>query len=186
MAYVVPPGFSRVNFVHAPNSPNGSDVVWGFGCDASPGPTICEALLAWWQDSLAPLTATTATLRAVTMRNDASYFETPTNVAGELSATFAAPNTAALVKLTTGLVGRGNRGRIFLPGVIPEGSIGNDGILAFSLVEDLQASLTDLAGVLDVFNATFQILHSTSSDPTQVTAYQVQDVAATQRRRLRR
>lgn len=185
VGYVIPPGFSRVTFEHTPLSAVGSTAVWGLGIDDIPSETMLDLFQSWWEDKLRPLTISTTELRTIEMRNDTSVLDRPVNLTGELETTSMAPNTAALVRLTTGLVGRANRGRIYVPSVLPETGVYNDGEISPELRADILAAFTDLGLALGVLSASIVVLHSTSSDPTPVSSLSVERFAATQRRRLR-
>jgi hypothetical protein len=98
-------------------------------------------------------------------------------------------NCAVLVKKSTALGGRHNRGRLFVPWMVAEGSVDEGGIIAPSEVTTFQtactAFLTSLNGTTT--SAPMVLLHqSGSAAPTPVTALVVDRLIATQRRRLGR
>lgn len=97
-------------------------------------------------------------------------------------------NTAYLVRKTTVLGGRRNRGRMYIPG-IPEGSINGVGVIDAATVVAFQASLVAFfTEILDSDQVlAFVLFHETAPfDPTQISDLQIQPQCATQRRRLRR
>jgi hypothetical protein len=108
-------------------------------------------------------------------------------------------NTAVLVRKNTGLGGRRNRGRMYIPGV-PEGSVSSSGALFVAYQTEFQSDINNWQAaniaLIDIeFHALF---HATPDDtstgvpvpqpaiaPSAVTSMTVQSKVATQRRRLR-
>jgi hypothetical protein len=94
-------------------------------------------------------------------------------------------NCALLVRKVTGLTGRKHRGRMYVPGILHEDFVSNTGLLTNAawgaLVARFNQLLIDLADVQPVVNH--------KSDPglaaTPITRLDVQQLIATQRRRLR-
>jgi hypothetical protein len=110
--------------------------------------------------------------------------------AGGLSGTFLPQNCALLVRKNTGVGGRRNQGRFFIPGMVSEGACNNVGqIEAGSLV----AYQTAINSFLTTLNDESEgremvILHNdppTGLGPTAVTSLTVSNTISTQRRRLR-
>lgn len=101
-------------------------------------------------------------------------------------------NCAALVKKRTGLGGRKNRGRVYIPNVLNEAEVSDTGVITGSTVVNFQTyadqwfvNVTGTVGGL--YPATpMVILHRDGSAPTAVTQLVMDPVLATQRRRLRR
>jgi hypothetical protein len=105
-------------------------------------------------------------------------------------------NCAQLVRKRTGAAGRRGRGRMYWPGII-EGNVSETGVIASGYLADLQSNanawhaalLAGLGGVGPALPPV--ILHrsegiGTEPPPTPVTSFQVDNVIATQRQRLRR
>lgn len=97
-------------------------------------------------------------------------------------------NSAYLIRKRSGLVGRKNRGRMYIPGVIESG-VNELGQLTTGVANALQSTWGDFRTNIEA-DANFDglsILHSLgdSTIPTPVTALIVDTVIATQRRRLR-
>lgn len=185
MTYVIPPLNSRVSFTYAPVSPSGSNITWGFGCSIGPSEAITAELVDWYTDNYVPACNEDYVLRRIEMRNDTLVQEAVLELPGDEDAPAAAPGSSALVSLSSGLPGRSNRGRIYLPGVTPEDRMDNQGRMFDAqrlLIGDI---MTSLETYLSSVSAELVILHSTSSDPTPVTSWTVQQLTATQRRRLR-
>jgi hypothetical protein len=94
------------------------------------------------------------------------------------------PNVAVLVKKLTGVAGRQNRGRVYVPGAL-SGNVDSIGVLSSTAVDAWQTAFdswfTDMVAVdMDPI-----INHADLSAVTLVTSFEVQSLTATQRRRLR-
>lgn len=186
MTYVIPPGFSRFTVQFAEMSPSGSRPTFGFGTDLNPSPTFIDELQAVIEGEYVPILNDEYTITRLEMRSDALVYTKDVTLAGDSPEEGAVPNTAALVTLASGLPGRANRGRIYLPGVIPYDQVSGDGQMFDGRRELITDFVTALEAELDTLGGSFQILHSSSSDPTAVLSWNVQQLVATQRRRLRR
>lgn len=116
---------------------------------------------------------------------------TGTPLAGNSGNATVPQNTAWLVKKSTALGGRRNRGRMFFPGV-HEIDVSNIGELSGAAVTARQTQVSKLEAGGSIVTAfgfivTPVLLHqSGSSTPTGITGLTVQKTVATQRRRLRR
>lgn len=106
------------------------------------------------------------------------------SVSGGANEGVSPPNTAYLVRKRTALGGRRNRGRLFLPGVA-ESNVGNGGQVAAGTVAALQTAFDDFRDALTALDSPLVLLHSASSDPTDIIRLVVDARVATQRRRLR-
>lgn len=100
------------------------------------------------------------------------------------------PNVAVLVHKRTARGGRRGRGRIFLPWCVHESNIDAAGILNTDGITFTQTAMNAmLTGLADEGNA-MVLLHSTGAttpgDPNEVTSLVVQNLVASQRRRLGR
>jgi hypothetical protein len=97
-------------------------------------------------------------------------------------------NTAGLLTKQTGIAGRRNRGRFFFPG-IPEGFVDPAGKLDTAYKASLQAAVNTWFGLHQTNSTEMNVLHAEppapAPPPTVVNGLQVQDIAATQRRRMR-
>lgn len=186
MGYVIPPGFSRVVLEFASYAPTGSKPCFGFGIDNSPSDAIVEGVYAWWLAEQRALTTDGMRLERVVARNDTEVAEKLVSSPGSETANTLPPNSAVLISMSSGLTGRSNRGRVYLPGCLYDDTVADGGQLDLTSLANLQDSWDALEVILDGLAASFVILHSDSSDPTPVTASVVQPLVATQRRRLRR
>lgn len=185
MTYIIPPGFSRISFDYAAVSTVGSKPSWGVGVSIGPDNDVLLAAVSWAVDVLRPITSNAFRIDRVQMRNDIEMVEELTTITGSVTGPHGPPSNAALISLSTGLIGRANRGRVYLPGVLPEADLGSDGVIAGARVTAINNAFGELMTDLVALGAEPVILHSASSDPTPVNAWQTQAISATQRRRLR-
>lgn len=123
-----------------------------------------------------------------------------TNAPVQGDAEWASPvlNTAVLVTKVTPVLGRRGKGRMYLPGAVPEGQVGENGIIDANVLGDLQDYLNQWFTLLaegdgggDLVGPTPPLVNGTgpgTSGPAayDVTAFRAQNIVATQRRRLRR
>lgn len=186
MTYQIPAGYSRVVFEYAAVSGMGSQPCFGFGVNTGPSENLLDLCVQWWEESLKLRTITPYRLERIEARNDVEVLERTVGENGILVAEAEPPNTSALIRLGSGLVGRQHRGRMYWPGVLTADDVGEGGALDSIAVTSLQGVLAYLVDVLATDSYEIVILHSGVGAPTLVTSGAVQGTAATQRRRLRR
>ena len=111
-----------------------------------------------------------------------------TPVTGTASTQPLTVNTAVLINKTTGLGGRRNRGRMFVPPVKPqEAGVDGTGLISSIELSTLQGLWDSFYGQMITTGYTPQLFHQTAPfTPTPVTGFVVQPMVATQRRRMRR
>jgi hypothetical protein len=120
-------------------------------------------------------------------------------IAGGSAITTLPPNCAMLVKKTTSLGGRHNRGRCYIPFILSEGNVSENGTLSGALITGIQPSLdtflaqlgTDSTG-MHIENRVFDtsgpkpFVTERNISVAAVTGFKVETLIATQRRRLGR
>ena len=185
MGYVIPAGYARVNFEYAAASTLGSSIVTGIGVNTPPGEILLDLFEQWWDESLKLRTSHYYTLLKIEARNDVEFAERTIGQAGALVGDPAPPNTSALFRMQSGLVGRKYRGRMYLPGVLDDDEINADGTIVDTALTSLGGVMAYLIDVLGTASVEPVILHSDSTVPTLVTSGAIQPVVASQRRRLR-
>jgi hypothetical protein len=124
-----------------------------------------------------------------TVQDATTAFVIPNGSIGPGTGVAAPPNTALLLKKLSGLRGRANRGRMYLPGVLDRETIRADGSISGvdlgnyqDHVTNWQTTTSGATGVTDLV-----ILHADGvTTPTPVVFVQVESIVATQRRRLRK
>lgn len=186
MGYIIPAGYSRVTLEYASASPMGSSVVTGFGVDTPPGENLLDKVEQWWDESLKLRTSNKYTLQRIEARNDVSVEDRPVGSTGALMDAPAPPNTAALIRFGTGLVGRKYRGRMYLPGVLLDSEVSDSGTINGTVQASLLGTMLYLKDLLGESDYAPVILHSDVGSPTTITTIGVETTVATQRRRLRR
>lgn len=146
---------------------------------------IADAVVAALSSTLAVTLNSAVSIQNVTVVSDARVHVEPVGDAGDRSGALAPPNTCLLIKLTTGLRGRANRGRNYWPGQLNDGDVGDDGTIEASRLADLQATFGDFINQLVTAGWAMTILHRDGSPASTVTGGEVEPKVATQRRRLR-
>lgn len=146
-------------------------------------------------------------VNTTTLRGDGtSTFTTGESTAagtrGTVSHASLPSNCAVLGKKLTGVGGRRNRGRIYLPWFVAEGNVDETGGIDSGVISDIQTGVTAWLGAINaVTNADMVIanrtydrawnvpgrrLVSTETSGNQVTAITIERTIATQRRRMPR
>lgn len=117
--------------------------------------------------------------------SDLAVYTEPVNLPGTTSGTGTPPQVALLIRKETGLAGRRNRGRMFLPQP-GNNNVGEDGLVNATPLATYQAAADAFLADLATNLVPMVILHEDSGiAPTPVSALVVSNVVATQRRRLR-
>lgn len=114
------------------------------------------------------------------------FFEENRLVVGGDTAAPPPQNTTLLVRKVTGLRGRRNRGRMYPPGQISEAGVSSTGQVDSGTLAARQGAWTNFLQDCALVGLDAVILHSElPSAPAVVTGMVVDQVVATQRRRLR-
>lgn len=196
MALIIPAGFGLLS-IGTRTEGDPETMYWTCGVDVSGVPfeaAIPEAVSDEWGLSLAAVTSSIVDLVEVRLRlgpvpTGPTYLWTG-SVAGSSSGSLLPPNCAVLFQKRTGLGGRMNRGRAYVPGIssisatLDSGGNFADGT-AVLLSETMEAFWTGLSDLEGIGSVTPVLLHSASSDPTPITEFVCVPKIATQRRRLR-
>lgn len=144
-------------------------IVWGSGANASE------------QYTFEGCSTTTETLTGPII---ADYV---LNTVGTVTAAVPPPNLSLLVSKNTASGGRKNRGRLYMPtAVVFETEVNHAGVLSAITTSAYQAVWDAFWTQLDGDGFPPWLLHSDPADtPTPITAFTVQSLMATQRRRMR-
>jgi len=114
------------------------------------------------------------------------FISTNASVPGTVAQAMATPQVAYLLRKNTGVGGRKNTGRMYLPGV-SEANTNGSGEVDAGMLNDLGVFQLNLLADMGAADMTMFILHSSAlDDPTEVTSMTPQLLVATQRRRLNR
>lgn len=153
---------------------------------ATRGPIdICEAIEGTVSATILQAVCGETVLTRVSAEDGAGNIASlETTHAGGASGDQAPPNVTYLIKKLTGLSGRRNQGRMYLPGP-PEGAITAGGSLSGPGRAAAQDAVNDWVAALDGVDLGLILLHSDSSVATSIYALSVESKVATQRRRLR-
>ena len=173
MPVIVPNGFAQATFTHATVSPLGSKPVYTFGLGRAPSQALAEGLLLWWEQAIKPFLSRGVLLETIKLRSITGEYDLPVNQLGAVSGNFEQPQTAVLVQKRTGLAGRANRGRMYLPGMLLVANCDNGGNIEPGHLADLQLAADDLLDRAATDWGNLQLFHSGSSDPTTITSLPV-------------
>lgn len=153
---------------------------------ASPN-DIADAIDVSTQDNLMPVLWDGIEYVGCTVEDgDGNFFESFASATGGQANPGNTVNTTFLVKKITGVTGRKNRGRMYLPGVAEFG-VDPNGVLDESYRDGVQAAVSAwYAWTTADFAGDMCILHtSVGDDPTDVLSLLVDPRAGSQRRRMR-
>lgn len=178
--------------------PTGAAVVFGVGTvDVEDVDAIAASVAAAWDDGhMDDLYVADCTLKEVLVKqgpNDTGPQSLlPVNADGNASGDAGYAGAALLIQKNTGLGGRSNRGRMYLPG-IAEAAIDEGGVVESGYLSSAQTVATQFLNELSApdssphIQSPMVVLHSSGSEaPPQVLSLVVSSVMATQRNRQRR
>lgn len=188
-------GLVRFNFIGTDGT-NHAQCEMGFyntsGVEADPGDA--NTLQALFGTNIMPILSNLITLSSVQVTEFNSgvttdFISTNAPVAGGQSGALLPSNVCILVKKLTGLLGKENRGRMYLPGV-SESLVVSPSAISVAHLATIQAALNTwyTAMVADHFQP---YIHRKTSVPADfhsvaITSFLPESLFATQRRRLRK
>lgn len=189
---IIPDGYAQANVRFTGAAlPTGGECTFGLGDVGASSPIALGEIIfdAWNSSDIMGSFSTNVTMSSVyvkfgpnTTGPSAEYFgESDTGIGGAA----APPNVSVLVAKVTAAGGRKGRGRMFVPG-FPEGLIDAGGIVNPTQLTSLQAAFDDFYDTITGLDFPLVLLHGDSTTPTTITSFVVQNLVATQRRRLRR
>ena len=108
------------------------------------------------------------------------------STAGTASGAPLAVNGSLLVKKGTALLGRHNRGRMYIPGILDESGVDARGFINSSDVPSFQTKVDNFRTAYEDGSLVSVIIHANGSTPTTITRLVVESQIGTQRRRMRR
>ena len=198
MSVQIPPGYAQFSVGHLlAGYTRRAYTVWGIdlGGTGSPDPdvlagqfqTIYDETLGTQIDSNVTISQTRA---VVGQDGEPLVGVTDLIDTGSASRESTAPALAALLHLNTGLGGRRNRGRKFLPWAISDSGVLENGTIASASVTALQSAASDFNIAVRDEGWEVVVLHgegiSAVPPPTPVTTITVSGIVSTQRRRQTR
>lgn len=212
MKTVIPAGFAEITTVLAPTL-DPSPATFTIGTDGITDVASLNLACASWVNALSDpdgvlgMLCSDYTILRVEGRTDPEgsnlVAEVPLGVVGLGGPETLPSNCALLIRKVTGLGGRRNRGRVFLPGCIGESQVSNTGLInpadavaALEAWEVTTDAYTALGNDLYLFhndevrNPAFPppstvLMANPDPDPTLITSWVLDPVIATQRRRMR-
>lgn len=192
MALYIPAGYAQCTLsIAREGDPEPYNVTWGSVVSDPYGPLLASYKTIF--NGLAQALGGNERMTTLTIRQgpstdpDAPSAEFPLNIDGTDLVPRTPPNVAVLLRKVTGLGGRKNRGRMYWPSVA-ESTIDDTGTLLGSTItafNDIWETWKDLWETTEGLGQQV-ILHQSETAPTPITGYACQNLAATQRRRLRR
>lgn len=203
MARIIPVGYGELRFVQrASGDPDPWICTLGVDLADSGGnyDEVCQTAAFAWINQIMTNQSNIVTLEKVQLLvgqdgGDPLIVEFSSGITGAGSGSYLPQNNALLVKKVSGQPGRKNKGRMYVPLVLPESQVDNVGVIDASTVTAFNASMVTFYELLTEPTvpgsaaAPPVILHSTvlgsTPTPTPITSFQVDAVIATQRRRLR-
>lgn len=188
MTVNIPPGYAQAAINFDGPTPSGKAVVlmgYSLGEEGTMA-GLASILAAGMEDSIIPILSFNWTITSISVTTDTGYYEEPVQLTGLSNVSTPPPNVTLLVRKTTGLRGRANRGRNYWPGLLTETDVFNTGAIDPTKVESIQTILEGIGEILYTAGYFGCILHSNPAlDPTPITSIVVESKVATQRRRLR-
>jgi len=185
---VIPSGFAQINVVHAlAGSTQTAECTFGVNFDDEAD--LIQVMDAW-RDTMMTEIANVWTFVRGTARVQAGVVaEKLYSTAGSVSSAATTPNTAYLLRKKTAIPGRAHRGRMYVPGVV-EASVDAVGLVLSTRITSLtnaaNSLMTAIAGAPAGGFGVMALLHNSGAiPPTTVDQLVVQQLAATQRRRMR-
>lgn len=197
MTLIVPPGFGLAAFTFT-GAVGTQPYVTTIGCELVLGEATAvecaNSLFGLYQQHLIPETTGQLTLDRVSLHvgddgPSGSVDSTSAPVAGGRSGTYPPTACSAIARKVTSDLGRRGRGRMYLPGVLSESEIDQDGTVVSARRTTLNAAL---AAFLDDFNLPTSgigqpmLFHSAApTDPTLIEGLVTSDLVGWIRGRIR-
>lgn len=185
---LIPPGHAQLSFLFDTPAPGGlrrSVCTMGVEIDGLPS-KLTQVNNAFVENIWTPLGSQSCAYRGIIAVTAEISYEQPRNIVGPISKQPCTPNTCILVRKTTDFRGRMNRGRNYWPGMCYEDDMDSTGVLDPADHAGYQQNFQDFYDELVGAEVQPVILHEAPALPTYVTGFAVDNVVATQRRRLRK
>lgn len=188
---IIPVGYGQINlFFTGSAAPRGAQITFGIeNVLAGTAADVAAVVGTTWASDVNPDLATTITFSGCKCKlgpNDTGDEALiPFAVAGTASSQNYSPQVAGLVTKLTSLGGRKGRGRLFVPG-LTEGDTDGDGKFNSGTLGDWQTKFDTFLDDLTSADTPMVLLHNDATAPTTVTALVVNQLFASQRRRIRK
>lgn len=192
MAIQIPPGFALIDMAFRHGSyQRDAHVTYGVGINGNPEEVAIGALNVWLA-TMNTLLDSTVTVREVTATigqdgGEPLIQQVTSTIPGGTSGEATPPALALLITKRSGLGGRRNTGRSFLPWFNRENAVSETGLIPTQNMTAYQTAATAWLLEHEEAELPMVILHRTGITaipaPTPVTALVVSNVISTQRRR---
>jgi hypothetical protein len=191
---LIPEDYAQVNhFFTGAGMPRGGQVTYGVLLIAGATPTqvateVSNIFEARWKSAM-PSSITHSKVRVKFGPNeDGPFVDGGSSFAGTYSTAVDSPQVAVLMRKDTGFGGRHGSGRLFMP-IVPEADTQSGGNIDPTALAALQSRAT--TWIADLLAGTYvdgmHLLHNAAPpNPYLVTGLSVQQLLATQRRRIRK
>lgn len=198
MSLIIPPGYAQFSVEHwLVNYTRPAITVWGVDCRANiyDPDDMAQGFLDMYALACGAGFDSNVTMRDVRMLLgqdgvDPVVGQSRSSYPGTAVRESTAPALACLIRLNTGLGGRRNRGRKFLPWALNDTSVSEQGAVENSAVTGWNNRMSTFKSEMADVDWFPVILHSTGStpvpSPTPVTTMTCSPVVSTQRRRQAR
>lgn len=192
---LIPVGFAQVNVIFGGiGMPRGAQVTYGVlntgpGSGAFTAPQMAEFCKETWRTRFLTQQSSSCVLKEcrVKLGPNASGADATVSVnhPGLQSAESDSPNVAVLIRKRTPFGGKTGKGRMFMPGV-HEGATNKGGVIDTAYLNLVQSEADQWLAAHNTAGLVVHLLHSAPLlAPFVVTNLEVQQLMATQRRRLR-
>lgn len=191
---LIPDGYAQVNYKFTgANLPNGAEITLGIfleGSDATPAEAAQEMIDTWdaanmeqFYGSGISMTSCYVKFGPTATGPSAEVFDAVSGTTGDPDS----PNVCTLVRKITSQGGRSGRGRWYVPGARSP-NIFPDGLYNTAALATLQSAVDAFWTGMGSGSFSPVVLHGAGAPietPTLITGFEVQQLVATQRRRLR-
>lgn len=197
MTLIVPPGFGLAAFVFTGavgTQPYVTTIGVGLNLGTGDAVQAANSAMQAYIDNLLPETSNLLTLDRVQLYvgQDGPSGSVDSDLAaapGTRSGTYPPTSMSAIARKVTGQIGRRGRGRMFLPGVLTEAEVDQDGTVLVARRTSLNTALAGFLEDLDLETSATDgavLLHSSApADPDPITALTTSDLVGWIRGRIR-
>jgi len=194
---IIPEFHGQANFRFSGSAaPLGAEVTVGFVQEVGSPilvPDMAAAIADAWNDTIRLVQSSSVVLDEVHVKMGPNATgpdgSAPSGNGGAVGGDALPPSVAVLVRKTTATGGKRGRGRMYWPGV-PESYVNASGALTPAVIVSWQTQCDAFLAAMDALFLPLRLFHSPglTSVPaaTPITALTVQNVAGTQRQRMRR
>lgn len=187
----IPAGAAQIiiNYTSSTLRKGVSVTVWGVATHGTSLEAIAAASDTSWAANMAPLLAVAFTYTGTRVEDATEFFVAESDVEGSRSGAMSPPNVATLVHKITGMRGPGMHGQAFLPGLLLDGDVADDGSVDPTILANIFSGLESWKSDVEATGAMLAIVSLAGVHEggiTELTGISVDNKIASQRRRLRK